>query len=158
MFKPTIIEHLCNQILKASSGAYAHSIKDWNFKKLQIEGCCYGNGNINRNFNWEKPQNISSLRGVALSTCVTDRQTDRPKTMSFFHNKFTKITGDLKGWQKLFFFENLKSLFPYISLIRRISCETSSGSHFWPVIPLYQIFIQILGLIFVEPFYLAPQL
>ena len=43
------------------------------------------------------PKNISSLRGVALSTCVTDRQTDRPKTICLppqsggRHNEYTKI-------------------------------------------------------------------
>ena len=37
MCKSTIIDYLCNQIIKSSSGAYAHSIKDWNFKIYKLK-------------------------------------------------------------------------------------------------------------------------
>ena len=32
MDKATIIDYICNQIIKPSSGTYAHSIKDWYLK------------------------------------------------------------------------------------------------------------------------------
>ena len=37
MCKATIIDYPCNQIIKPSIGAYAHSIKDWKLKIYKLK-------------------------------------------------------------------------------------------------------------------------
>ena len=61
MSKATIIDYLCNQIIKPSSGAYAHSIKDWNFKIYKLKTVAMVTGTLIGISIGKKPQNINIL-------------------------------------------------------------------------------------------------
>ena len=61
MCKATIINCLCNQIIKPSSGAYAHPIKDWNLKIYKLKTVAMVTGTIIRVSIREKSQNINIL-------------------------------------------------------------------------------------------------
>ena len=58
MCKATIIEHLCNQIIKPRSGAYAHSIKDWNLKIYKLKTVAMVTGTLLGISIGEKPKTI----------------------------------------------------------------------------------------------------
>ena len=58
MCKATIIDYLCNQIIKPS-GAYAHSIKDWNFKIYKLKTVAMVTGTLIGISIGKKTQNIN---------------------------------------------------------------------------------------------------
>ena len=61
MWKATIIDCLCNQIIKPSSGAYAHPIKDWNLKIYKLKTVATVTGTLIGISIRKKPQNINIL-------------------------------------------------------------------------------------------------
>ena len=61
MCKAAIIDYLCNQIIKPSSGAYAHSIKDWNFKIYKLKTVAMVTGTLIGISIGKKPKNIKIL-------------------------------------------------------------------------------------------------
>ena len=71
MCKVTITDYLCNQIIKPSSGAYALFNKRLKFKNLQIKDCYYRNGNIDRNFNWEKTPKYQYFELLSIQSTTT---------------------------------------------------------------------------------------
>ena len=61
MCEATIIEHLCNQMIKPSSGAYAHSIKEWKLKIYKLKTVAMVTGTLIGISIGKKPKNINIL-------------------------------------------------------------------------------------------------